>query len=415
VPYDWCLHARRDRRCNRSPGDAFGANLTRLAYVTPGGSTRLSGPARPLPAATALTTRLLVRELGETVDAGMAAPTTVTADPPFEFTAQPSGDGHFLHVTPTGFLPPGRTFTLRVQGGWAGDGRSGALADTIRFRTAPVRKRGAPLRKGDAFRLSRLAVPLPPILPSLNQIGFDSYEMAVGALRVSPPDADGEGSLLLWAVSTKRVGEATVADRRGAFAFPLQGRYRNDSLLLSQRGLSLTFSFGDVPLRRFDLRMQMGPDRRARGASLTAQVFCPEVPVYGPALVAIGLCNSDSILPSSGTFVTGPYRGPANRRPRGVRLEGLQLRRPTSTVGGLAVARLGGARLPADRHAAAILLTDADSGAVVSLDYRKAVSLKLSGGSIREVRLSIPAGTDLPGRIKAYVITDAFPLAEREL
>jgi len=131
--------------------------------------------------------------------------------------------------------------------------------------------------------------------------------------------------------------------------------------------------------------------------------------------VAIGLCNRDAILPSSGTFITGPYRGPANRRPKGVRLASLDLRRPTSAAAGLAVARLGGAPLPADRHAAAILLTDADDGSVVALDYRKALSLKLSRGSIREVRLHIPAGTDLPGRIKAYVITDVHPLAEREL
>jgi hypothetical protein len=81
----------------------------------------------------------------------------------------------------------------------------------------------------------------------------------------------------------------------------------------------------------------------------------------------------------------------------------------------LAVARLGGAPLPADRHAAAILLTDADDSSVVALDYRKAVSLKLRRGSIREVRLRIPAGTNLPGRIKAYVITDVVALAEREL
>jgi outer membrane protein assembly factor BamB len=404
VPYDWCLH-REDPRCDRNPRGAFGRTLTRMAYVTPGGSTELSGPTQPVPAATAITTRLVVRELGNTVDAGLTAPTTVTADPPFDFTAQPSGDGHFLHIVPTGFLPPGRTFTLRVRGGWSGDGRSGSVDDTIRFRAARVGTRGAPLRRRGAFRLSRLAVPLPPILPSLNQIGFDSYEMVVGALEAS------KGNVLLWAVSTK----GNVADRRGAFAFPLQGSYRDDSLLLSQRGLSLTFSFGDVPLRRFDLRMQMGADRRARGASLTAEVFCPEVPVYGPALVAIGLCNSEAILPSSGTFITGPYRGPANRRPKGVRLETLELRRPTATASGLAVARLGGAPLPADRHAAAILLTDADDSSVVALDYRKAVSLKLRRGSIREVRLHIPAGTNLPGRIKAYVITDVVALAEREL
>jgi hypothetical protein len=153
----------------------------------------------------------------------------------------------------------------------------------------------------------------------------------------------------------------------------------------------------------------MGADRRARGASLTAEVFCPEVPVYGAAIEAIGLCNSDHILPSSGTFITGPYRGPANRKPRGVRLQSLERR------GDAVVAKLAGAPLRADRHAAAILLTDADSGAVVSLDYRKAISLRLRRGAISQVRLRIPAGTVLPARIKAFVITDVFPLAEREL
>ena len=255
-----------------------------MAYVTPGGTTRLSGPGGPLPAATAITARLLVRQVGET--------RRRRPDRAHPRHRRPALRLHraTLRRRP---LPAHRAdrvpgarphLQVRVEGGWAGDGRAGAVADTIRFRTAHVRRRGPPLATGarqvSAFRLSRLAVPLPPILPSLNQIGFDSYEMAIGALDVSPPDANGEGTVLLWAVSTKRAGNATVADRRGAFAFPLQGRYRHDSLLLSQRGLSLTFSFGDVPLRRFDLRMQLGsrppgarrePDGRGvlpRGAGL---------------------------------------------------------------------------------------------------------------------------------------------------
>jgi outer membrane protein assembly factor BamB len=397
VPYDWCLH-HPDRRCNRKPRSDLGRTVTRMAYVTPGGSTRLGGPAGPLPPATALVTRLLVRQLGVTVDAGLVAP-KVTA--PFPFTSQLSGDGHFLHITPTGFLAPGRSYAVHIQSGWSGDGRTGTVDDTIRFRTARPSRRGPALEQGDAFRLSRLAVPLPPILPSLNQIGFDSYELAVGALRAS------KGKLLLWAVSTKP--GTNVADRNGAFAFPLSGLYRDDSLLLSQSGLTLTFSFGDVPLRRFDLRMQMPADRRARGASLTAEVFCPEVPVYGAALQAIGLCNADNVLPSSGTFITGPYRGPANRRPRGVRLTSL------TREGRTVVAKLGGATLDAARHTANILLTDAATGDVIALDYRKRTSLKLVHGSIRVIRLRVPAGTPLPARIKAYVITDVFPLAEREL
>jgi outer membrane protein assembly factor BamB len=397
VPYDWCLH-HRDPRCSRNPRSDLGRTVTRMAYVTPGGSTRMSGPAGSLPAATSLVTRLVVRQLGQTVDAALTAP-QITA--PFPFTAQLSGDGHFLHITPKGFLAPGRSYAVQIKSGWAGDGRSGTVDDTVRFRTARPRGKRPPLRTGSAFKLSRLAVPLPPILPSLNQIGFDSYEMAVGALRAS------KGKLLLWAVSTKP--GTGIADRHGAFAFPLSGRYRDDSLLLSQSGLTLTFSFGAVPLRRFDLRMQMGADRRARGASLTAEVFCPEVPVYGAALQAIGLCNSDNVLPSSGTFITGPYRGAANKRPRGVRLASLK------REGNAVVARLGGAPLAGARHSANVLLTDAATGEVVALDYRKETSLKLVHGAIRVIRLRIPAGTALPARIKAYVITDVFPLAEREL
>jgi len=426
VPYDWCLRARRDRRCDRRPGEAFRSDITKLAFVTAGGSTRLAGPAGVLAPATTLTARLVVRRGGETVDAALGPIPEISARPRFRFRAELSGDGHFLHVAPTGFLRPGTRYRLRVAGGFAGPGAAGRVDEVIRFRTAPVGRRGPPLRTGrdavSAFALRRLAVPLPPIIPSLNQIGFDSYEMVVGALDVGAPNARGEGRLLLWAVSTRRRrGGGSVADARGAFAFPLQGRYRHDSLLLSQSGLSLTFSFGEVPMRRFDLRMQLDRRLRARpGASLYAEVFCPEVPVYGPALIAIGLCNRRQILPASGTFVTRRYRGgPANRRPRGVRVGRVRLRRPTAVADGLALARLRlarGARLPAGAHAAALLLTDAAGGEVIGLPYRKALSQRPDrGGDIREIRLRIPRGTRLPPRIEAYVIVDVFPLARRRL
>ncbi len=361
VPYDWCLK-HRDPRCDRRPGEVFSGDLTRIAFVTPGGSTRLSGPSGRVPAATALGTRLLVRRGGETVAAALASP-AVTATPPFASTTQLSGDGRYLEIVPEGFLRPDTAYAVRVAGGWQADGAQGPVDGTLRFRTAPVLRRGPPLATGprrvSAFELSRLAVPLPPIVPSLNQIGFDSYDMVVGALAVSKPDASGEGSLLLWAVSTKRgPGGVRVADRRGAFAFPLAGRYRDDSVIVSQRGLNLTFSFGDVPLRRFELRMQLDRGLRSRGGgALYVEVNCPDVPVYGPAFIAIGLCNDSLTLPASGTFVTGRYgsRGPANRRPRGVSVQSLDLNRPTATTPGDAVATMRlakGASFPASRSLA---------------------------------------------------------------
>ena len=431
VPYDWCLQARRDRRCDTSPGEAFGDDLTRMAFVTPGGSTRLSGPAAPVSPATVLSARLLVRRGGETVDAALPAvaqpESLVSVDPPFAFDAEPSGDGHFLHVAPRGFLEPDTAYEVKVRAPWSGDGQAGEVADTLRFRTAPVGRKGPPLavrrESVDAFSFSRMAVPLPPILPSLNQIGFDSYDMAIGALEVGKPDARGEGELLLWAVSTRRDGRGIpVADSNGAFAFPLQGRYRHDSLLLSQSGLNLTFSFGEVPMRRFDLRMQLDRELRAKpGATLYSEVFCPEVPVYGPALIAIGLCNAERKLPASGTFITRRYdrRGPANRRPRGVAIRDVTLTRPSAGSPGRAVARLSlgrGASLPAARHAGGLLLTDAATGEVVPLDYEKSLSEGVDGdGDIAEIRLRIPPEALLPERIRVFVIADVFPLGARQL
>ena len=354
--------------------------------------------------------------------------TLVSTSPPFAFGTQISGDGHFLNVVPDGFLRPDTKYAVRLKGDWAGDGASGQVDDVIRFRTAPVLRQGAPLRTGrnqvSAFELSRMAVPFPPILPSLNQIGFDSYDIVVGAVSASKPDRNGEGTLLLWAVSTKRgPGGVPVADRRGAFAFPLAGRYRNDSVIVSQSGLSLTFSFGEVPFRRFELRMQLDKNLQARfGASLYAEVYCPEVPVYGAALEYIGLCNDQKILPASGTFITRRYRrgAPANHRPRGVSVARLDLRRPTPTAPGSAEARAALRRRRAasrrgSTRSASCSPTRPPARRCRSTTARRCPPRWTGAETSPPRRLRIPPGTALPANVRAYVIADVFPLLARNL
>jgi hypothetical protein len=355
----------------------------------------------------------------------------VSSNPPFELTAQLSGDGHFIHVAPQGFLAPDTEYEVRVRGAQTGAAPldlptgAGTFDDVIRFRTGGARG-PLPLRRGrrrvSAFNLGRLAVPMPPLLPSVNQIGFDSYDLLAGTIDRTPPGADGEGRVLMWVIGVRRDRRGRrVADPNSTFAFPLSGRYRDDFLILSQRNLTLTLSFGDVPLRRFELRGQLS--RRLRmlpGASLYAEVFCPEVPNYGPLLIAIGLCNSEAVLPASGTFVTSAYgaKGGANRRPRGLRVTGVTLERPAAGSDGSATATFQLARnrrYPARRHVPAILLTDAATGDVVAMNYRRNTSKRADGrGNLAEVRLSIPAGVDVPDRVRAYVITDVFPVASVE-
>jgi outer membrane protein assembly factor BamB len=430
VPYDYCLHHRR-ARCDRHPGQDFGPNLDRMLYVTPGGTTTPPGARPTVSPATTIATRLIVRRGGRTEDAALQQPAgstngLVDARPRFRFRAELSGDGHYLFIRPRGFLRPGTDYRLRVRGRWRtvnGPPDAGAVDSTVRLRTA----RGAgtlPLRSSSrrvsAFTISRLALPLPPLLPSVNQIGFDSYDMIAGTIGRSPSDRSRSGRVLVWVVGAHRDRQGIDRpDPAGNFQFPLLGRYRGGLLELNARSLALQFSFGPVPVRNFDLRGRIGANLEMRpGAGIFAETTCGDVPNYGAQLRVAGLCNSSDTLAASGTLLTDRYRDTsANRRPPGVRLASLALRRPTATSDGLAVARLalaGGMRYPARTHVGSILLTNARTGIPIALDYHAETAPEVSSrGELRGVRLRIPAGTALPSRVRAYAIADVFPLGTR--
>jgi outer membrane protein assembly factor BamB len=419
VPYDFCLHAR-DARCSRDPGPPLGRDLRRVFAVSSGGSVLRSAP-RAVPPAAVLNARLTVRRGGRNLGAAMQpARSLVSLSPRAPFTTQLSGDGQFAHVVPRGFLRAGTTYRLRVAGRYAPP-RVGAVSEargrfttTLRFRTAP-RGRDLGLRAGpravSALTLRRLALPMPAFLTSVNQIGFDSYDLIAGVVDTGP-----DGRVLLWVIGGRTRDGREVADPRGGFAFPLAGRVRGDSIIVTARDLRLTFSFGDVPMRRFELRGRLTPSLRTRpGSALYAEVTCRDVPVYGAALAAIGLCNETGTLPASGTFLAEGYdpRGPANRRPAGVSLGAVTLRRPTATQAGEVAADLRGA-LRFEERLVSVLLTD-PAGRPLTLDYPRLTTWETQEGSVRRVRVRLPAGTELPARVRAYVLSDVFPLGVREL
>jgi hypothetical protein len=53
---------------------------------------------------------------------------------------------------------------------------------------------------------------------------------------------------------------------------------------------------------------------------------------------------------------------------------------------------------------------------VVPITYRKNTSVtKDSHGDVASVKLTIPAGTSMPERVRAYVIGDIYPLLVRDV
>jgi outer membrane protein assembly factor BamB len=431
VPYDFCLH-RRNSRCDRHPGQDFGKNVNRMFFVTPGGTTVPGRSDLKIPPATVLATRLIVRKQGVTEDAALQPPalpgSLVSVKPRFGFTTQLSGDGHYLFIRPNGLLRPNSRYRVRIHGDWrvgpAPGTNAGSVDTTLGFRTSPSRGK-LPLRAGkegvSAFTISRLAIPLPPLLPSVNQIGFDSYDMIAGTIARSKANRGGEGRLLLWVIGARRGRDGTLRpDPNGNFQFPLSGAYRRSTLQLGSTDLSLQFSFGAVPLGLFDVRGQMGPGLAMRpGAGIYSETICADVPNYSLQLRIAGVCNAQDTLAASGTLLTGAYGShAANRRPAGLRLASLQLTRPGPDAPGAVVATLGmarGKRYPASKHVGSILLTG-PGGDVVPLDYRSATTpITDARGDLRGMQLQIPAGTSLPSPLRAEAILDVFPLGPRAL
>jgi outer membrane protein assembly factor BamB len=438
IPYDYCLH-RADPRCDTNPGQAFPPNETAIYPVTAGGTTQVGTGVQTVGTATVMPLRLVVTKGGQTVDAAMQPLTNtaslVQASPSFPFTAEMSGDGHYLFVVPDGFLDPGQTYRLRVKGLYTADGVGvgdirvggtsvGPFDQVVSYRVAPALG-PVPLHTSanevSAFGLTRLAFPLPAFLTSVDQIGFDSYDLIVGVLSMSPPDASGGGSVLLWAVGGRAgPGGVQQADPTTQLGFALAGHYQDDSIDVSSTNATLTFSFGPVPVQRLVMRAELSRNLTALpGADIYGQVQCLDVPTYGPLLPTQRLCNNTGTLTANGTFLTAPYprAGQANRRPQGLRVTSLTLTRPTSQQAGTVQATLALARhagYPAAHHLVSIVLVDAGTGAPVGIDYRAETTDSTDAhGNITGVRLTIPSGTTLPSEVRAYVVADVFPLAQQ--
>ncbi len=440
VPYDYCLHAE-DARCSADPDQDLPADALGVFFVTPGGSTQLDKNVT-IPASAVLTLRLLVREAGETIDAWVcSAPIgcpkdalEISASPPFSFTVEPSADGHYIHILPAGFLEPDTEYTLTIDGNTytggvalgnltLGGRKQERFSDTLTFTTEPSAAGQIPLAVGDdavtALEWTRLATPIPPMLPSLNQIGFDYLDWIMGPVLVSEPDASGAGRFALWVIGGQRdESGALVADPDSDFTLALSGRYQGDAFILENRSFTMPITGIPIPFNLLQMRGQLGEDGRVRpGATIYADTEAMSIPTFGPYLVIAGLANNwfEKLL-VTGTYITRPYPadGPASQRPAGLSVANLDYTPPTAEADGQVTATFRlepGASYALDAHRPGILLLDADGVQAVPLDYHANLSATAdAAGNAASVTLRIPAGTPLPDAPQAVVMADVFPL-----
>ena len=418
VPYDYCLRATTDDERCVPPEDDLPADGTFVYGVDAGG--RLVPADRPVSISPAgyFTGRLVVREGGRTVPArfvpGPDPAQLVTVDPPVDVAVSFSGDGRYVFVRPRELLPADSDFTVTVSavattGGprlgnvYLGTGAMRAVQGTFGVHTGSD---GTPWHPHvgaasvSGIRLSRLAVPLPPMLTSVNQIGFDFYDWVGGVVRTA---AD---STVVWFVGAKEDASGRlVADPEARFSFPVSGVRRDGTFSLSAAQATLWFTFGPVPLQRFDLRGTM--DARGRvdpDAQFLAESVCADIPSYGGQMPLTGMCDAQGVITAGGTYLGESARTPMLRRVPGLTVS------PVTRDRGRFSARLSPAGYAEGDHVVSILLLDAATGEPLPVDYQSATHLTTDAAAdTSTVTVEVPADVALPDDVEAVVMTDAFP------
>lgn len=438
IPYDYPLYIG-GKRTLRQPTEDLPDNGVALMYVTPGGTTEHQPPASIEPSST-LTFRLVVREAGKTIDARMKTDALhVTLIPDTAHALETSADGHYIHLRPNGFWKPGATLQVNISGTIFQGGihlgnltlapwPAGSFAKSFSFAITAPQLPALPLAieqdRVSALEWTRLAVSLPTMMPSLNQIGFDYFDCLVSAIDITEPSAQGEDKVVLWMMSGVRGEDGLLrAAAKPDFMMPLNGVYQGNQFILRNENFRLSVFELPIPFQTFELRGALGQDLVVKtGATAYAEADAFSIPDYGPLLVLSGLANDVyKKLVVQGTYVTRPYddRGKANQRPEGVEVEAVDFTPPSKERDGVVEAKLRlaqGVSCAVEEHRPAILLLDTERHEAVVMDYLNNVEVRSDGrGNVAGVMLHLPKQMALPEQTAAVVILDAFPMLRKPL
>jgi hypothetical protein len=258
-----------------------------------------------------------------------------------------------------------------------------------------------------AFELYRVAAPLPTILPSYNQIGFDSIHYILGVVEGTPERA------VAWGVGAvpNDAGDGSVVDPVSSVRFPLVVSWTNGRLTASNnQRFSVDFNGFALPFESFRVSTRtdaMGVPQES--PTLVARAVCGQIDFYGAFLRRLGFCNPDTdVLLAFGATEMRLHRGGSTAMPEGagtvaLTVEGRELR-----------ASYAASTLRASEHNFGVLALDPATGAPRNFDYVRGSSRAArADGVIERVTQRLP--DDFHGAVRVYAMVDSYPVARAML
>lgn len=422
VPYDYPLTAagEADPR-SYAGGEDMPSDGVHLIYTNSFGAMKLT-PDKAIDANAPLTFTLLDRKDGNTVLAALDRDSVKVAIPGNSgYRVEVGATNHFINITPVETWVPDANgnITVRVTAAYKtdllrfglkffGGFKAGTLDETFTFNINQPSKVANPFvsavedGKQSVLEFSRLSAPIPSILPSYNQIGFDSLHYIGGAVA-----KNAAGQLVMWVIGGRQNADnQTEVDPTAITRYPLTLDYSNGLVTIANYAGFKTKFIGswDMPFASYRISDSLDASGQfTQDATLIAVANCDEIEFYGIGLKLIG----QSDFKTGKMYVRGATKltfWPDASAPSGIGSVTTSLETDKVT------AVFSGSSLKAADHVYSLMLTD-KMGNPLPLYYTKNTSVQTNAdGTIKSVMLTFDKGEALSAAANIYVLVDTYPV-----
>ncbi|MCA9565504.1 MAG: hypothetical protein KC561_18530, partial [Myxococcales bacterium] len=261
----------------------------------------------------------------------------------------------------------------------------------------------------NVWEMRRLAVPLPTLMPSYNQIGFDSLHYLIGLVELTE---SGGVAWVIEALPDEEAGRAFPAiGTQGMFAFAFE--YDDEGHLTFQNDQGASLVVLNAPITFDDFRISVRLDENGAPvdpANVTGVATCGSIEFYGEFLRGLGLCNptSDQLV-AFGAAIVEPWGDGSSEE--SLTDTDVTFERTGSSV----EATLSGTSVGIDDVVSALVLVDTETGLPLSFPY--GVDLVREADEADVLRsISLPVNDEeLPDSLEAYLMLNTYPAASATL
>lgn len=422
VPYDYPLTEKgKADPASYTAGEIMPPDGVNLLFTTSFGALDLT-PAESIDANEPLTLTLMVRKDGDTVLSAMDRNSVkVSIDGNSGYRVEVGATNRFVNIVPKEYWTPGAdgNITVHITGTYKNDlarfglkffggQKAGTFDQTFTFKINPVSDVAYYFMTGiddgqqTVIEFSRLAVPIPSILPSYNQIGFDSLHYISGAVSRT-----NDGKIVMWVIGGKLdENNHTIVDPTAITRYPLILEAQGSLVTIANyEGFKTKFiGSWDMPFASYRLNTTLAEDGRfSRDADLIAVANCDEIEFYGIGLKLIGMSD----FKTGQMFVRGATRlsfWQNTTLPDGV--GAVTITKDAAKV----TASFNGSTLMGNGHVYSLLMTDAD-GNPLPLYYTKNTSVTVNAdGTIQSVTYTAGDDENILSAVHIYVLVDTYPV-----